>query len=145
MEEERAHLYLKGTVEDVMSKNPMAVQEEEGLGTLIELFKQHSYHGYPVINVKGQLVGIVRDTDIISIFARRDPATVAYEKVRDIMQSPPLAIEATETIQKAILKMFADQTRFEVVVDKDRNIVGVVTRTDLVRGIHWKDGKGAVR
>lgn len=137
--EEHVNLYLKGTVEDVMSKSPKVVQEDEGLGTLVDLFKQHSCHGYPVVNEKGRLVGIVRDTDIISMSARREPATVAYEKVRDIMFSPPLAIEATETIRKAILKVFADQTRFEVVVDKDRNIVGVVTRTDLVKGIHWKE------
>ena len=139
MGEERAHLYLKGTVQDVMSKNPMVVQEEEGLAALVELFKKHSFHGFPVVNVEGKLVGIVRDTDVISIFASKEPASMVYEKVKDIMYSPPLVIESTETIQKAILKMFADQTRFETVIDKDKNIVGVVTRTDLIKGIHWKE------
>lgn len=139
MGEERAHLYLKGIVEEVMSKNPMVVQEEEGLAALVELFKKHSFHGFPVVNVEGKLVGIVRDTDVISIFASKEPASMVYEKVKDIMYSPPLVIESTETIQKAILKMFADQTRFETVIDKDKNIVGVVTRTDLIKGIHWKE------
>jgi len=139
MGEDRAHLYLKGTVQDVMSKNPMVVQEEEGLAVLVELFKKHSFHGFPVVNVEDKLVGIVRDTDVISIFARKEPASMVYEKVKDIMYSPPLVIESSETIQKAILKMFADQTRFETVIDKDKNIVGVVTRTDLIKGIHWKE------
>lgn len=139
MGEERAHLYLRGTVEDVMSRNPIVVQEEEGLAVLVETFKKHSFHGFPVVNVEGKLVGIVRDTDVISIFASKEPASMVYEKVKDIMYSPPLVIESTETIQKAILKMFADQTRFETVIDKDKNIVGVVTRTDLIKGVHWKE------
>jgi len=139
MEVERAHLYLKGTVEDVMSKNTMVIHEEEGLEVLLELFKKHSFHGFPVVNAEGKLVGIVRDTDVISIFARKEPASMVYEKIKDIMYSPPLVIESTNTIQRAILKMFADQTRFETVIDKDKNIVGVITRTDLIKGIHWKE------
>jgi predicted transcriptional regulator len=139
MEEERPHLYLKGTVEDVMSKSPATIHEEEELAVLLELFKKHSFHGFPVVDAEGKIVGIVRDTDVISIFARKEPASMVYEKVKDIMYSPPLVIKSTETIQKAILKMFADQTRFEVVIGRDKSIVGVVTRTDLVKGIYWKE------
>lgn len=139
MEETKGQLYLKGIVEDVMSREPVVVREDESLATLVELFKQHSFHGYPVVDAAGRLVGIVRDTDVISIFARKEPGSVAYGRVKDIMYTPPLVIESTETIQKAILKMFADQTRFEAVVDKGKNIVGVVTRTDLVKGVHWRE------
>ena len=80
MEEERAHLYLKGTVEDVMSKNTMVVHEEDGLEVLLELFKKHSFHGFPVVDAEDKLVGIVRDTDVISIFARREPASMVYKR-----------------------------------------------------------------
>ena len=139
MEETRRQLYLKGIVEDVMSRKPVVVGEDESLATLVGLFKQHSFHGYPVVDAAGRLVGIVRDTDVISIFARKEPGSVAYGRVKDIMHTPPLLIESTETIQKAILKMFADQTRFETVVDKEKNIVGVVTRTDLVKGVYWRE------
>ncbi len=139
MEEDKAYLYLKGTVEDVMSESTVVVQEEEGLAALVELFKKYSFHGFPVIDAEGKLVGIVRDTDVISIFASKEPASRAYKTVGDIMYSPPLVIESTETIQRAIMKMFADQTRFEVVIDKDKNIVGVITRTDLIKGIHWRE------
>lgn len=139
MEEDRPRLYLEGTVEDVMTRSPIVVKEDDDLISLVEMFKRHSFHGFPVIDAKGHLVAIVRDTDVVSIFARKEPASMTYEKVKDIMFTPPLAIESTETVQRAILKMFADQTRFEVVVDKQRNIVGVVTRIDLIKGIFWKE------
>jgi predicted transcriptional regulator len=138
MEKYRPHLYLEGTVEDVMSKPPIVVNEDDDLANLVEMFKQHCCHGFPVVDRRGVLVGIARDTDVISIFARKEPAALTYDTIKDITYTPPLMIEAKETIQKAILKMFADQTRLLVVVDKGRNVVGVVTRTDLIKGIHWK-------
>jgi predicted transcriptional regulator len=128
-------LRLEGKVADVMSKNPIVLRKEDGLDKLIDMFKTYHYHGFPVVEENQQLVGIVRDTEVVSIFARKDPAAYAYRKVEDIMRTPPLVIEPEETIQTAIVKMFADQTRFLVVINKDKEIVGIVTRVDLIRGI----------
>jgi CBS domain-containing protein len=136
------YLYLEGKVAAVMSPNPIVISREESLEKLLDVFKTYHYHGFPVVDERGELVGIVRDTDIISIFARRDPASVAYRTVEDIMHAPPLIIDSDETIQNAIMKMFADQTRFLVVVDKEGKVVGVVTRTDLIKGVHVRRPRG---
>jgi CBS domain-containing protein len=133
-----AYPYLGGKVEDVMTPDPLVVLEDESLTRLIEVFAKSKFHGLPVINAKYELVGVVRDTDLMSIFARKEPGTVGFRTVKDVMQKPPLVIVPGETIQKAIMKMFADGTRFLVVVDKERCIVGVVTSIDLVRGIRWR-------
>ncbi len=139
MQRERRYLHLEGKVEDVMTRDPVVVHENDGLDRLIHMFKAHNFHGFPVVDEEGRLVGIVRDTDVLSIFARRDPAFFAYEKVKDIMLSPPLVIDGMETVQKAIMRMFADQTRLLVVVDQHRKIRGVVTRFDLIKGVHLED------
>ena len=73
------------------------------------------------------------------MFARKEPTTVKSHTAGDIMHTPPLVISPEETIQRAVMKMFADGTRFLVVVEKERNILGVVTRIDLMKGIRWKD------
>jgi predicted transcriptional regulator len=138
MDEPKTQFHLQGRVQDVMTPEPVTVNQDETIKRLLEMFKTYKFHGLPVVDERGKLVGIIRDKDIISIFARKEPATIIYEKVRDIMHTPPLTIEASETIQKAIIKMFADQTRFLVVTDKQKNIVGVVTNIDLIKGIHWE-------
>lgn len=138
--QEGPELYLEGKVEDVMSTDPVTVCKEDGLDRLLDTFKDHHFHGFPVVDGEGALVGIVRDTDLLSMFARRDPAAPAYSKVEDVMFSPPLVIEKGATIQTAIMKMFSDQTRFLVVVDRARSPVGVVTRIDLIKGIFVKGG-----
>lgn len=134
--DEGPYLYLEGKVADVMSWNPITINQGDSLEMLIDLFKAHHFHGFPVVDEAGELVGIVRDTDIISIFARKDPALVSLRVVEDVMHKPPLVIDNGETIQNAILKMFKDQTRFLAATDRDGKVIGVVTRTDLIRGIH---------
>ncbi len=139
MQGEKGYLHLEGKVEDVMTREPVVVHENDSLGRLIHMFKTYNFHGFPVVDEERRLVGIVRDTDVISIFARRDPAFFVYEKVKDIMLTPPLVIDGVETVQKAIMRMFTDQTRFLVVVDKHKRIIGVVTSFDLIKGIHLED------
>ncbi|MEW6554559.1 MAG: CBS domain-containing protein [Actinomycetota bacterium] len=134
--EKDIYLYLEGKVADVMSRNPVTVNKRESLEHLIDMFKAHNFHGYPVTDDDGHLVGIVRDTDILSIFARRDPGSVSLRVVEDVMQRPPLVIDQGETVQKAIMKMFKDQTRFLAATGEGGRVEGVVTRTDLIRGIH---------
>ncbi len=138
------HFYLEGKVEDVMTWQPVCVHADDGLDVLAELIKTHKFHGFPVLDAAGSLVGIVRDTDLISIFARRDPASRAYGQVEDIMQTPPPTIGLKESVQNAVIKMFADQTRILVVLDEERKPVGIVTRIDLVKGIRFEKGTGAV-
>jgi CBS domain-containing protein len=55
------------------------------------------------------------------------------------MHVPPLVIGASETVQRATMKMFVDGTRFLVVVGEGGSILGVVTRIDLIKGIRWRD------
>ncbi len=140
---EEIRLYLEGKVEDVMTWHPVCVRMADGLETLVEMFNTYKFHGLPVLDEQGKLVGVVRDTDITGIFARRDPASRAYRKVEDIMHAPPLTIGLKDSIQDAIMKMFADQTRFLVVMDEENKMVGVVTRIDLIKGIRCEKGADA--
>ncbi len=139
MEQEPKQPYLTGRVEDVMTRSPLTISEDQPISDLVDLFLAHHYHGVPVVNEKSKLVGIVRDAEILSMFVSRDPFVGEYRKVKDVMQVPPLVIGPSETIQRATMKMFVDGTRFLVVVGDDGSILGVVTRIDLIKGIRWRD------
>lgn len=138
MEEER-YPYLEGKVEDVMTREPICVRKDQDLERLVDMFKTYKFHGLPVLDEEGRLVGVVRDTDVTAIFARRDPASRAYRRVEDIMHKPPPTIYLKDSIQNAIMKMFSGQSRFLVVMDEENKMVGVVTRIDLIQGIRFRD------
>lgn len=138
MEKER-YPYLEGKVEDVMTREPIYVRKDEDLERLVDMFKTYKFHGLPVLDEGGRLVGVVRDVDVTAIFARRDPASRTYRRVEDIMHKPPPTIYLKDSIQNAIMKMFSDHSRFLVVMDEENKMVGVVTRIDLIQGINFRD------
>lgn len=135
---ESVELYLEGSVGEVMTPDPVCVREDDDLESLVKLFQERKYQGFPVLDHRGRLVGLVRDSDLVSIFARRDPASRRYKKVGDIMQSPPPTVGPDMSVQKAIMKSFSDQSRLLVVTDREGKVVGVVTRIDLVKGIRFR-------
>ncbi len=138
---ERSHKqpYLAGKVEDVMTVDPLIIEEGESIPTLVDLFLEHHFHGVPVVDSRGKLVGIARDSEIMAMFVAREPFVVSSTTVGDIMHRPPFTISPDATIQRAAMKMFVDGTRFLVVIGQRREIKGIVTRIDLVKGIRWKD------
>lgn len=131
--------YLVGRVEDVMTRDPITILQDEPISALVGLILEHHYHGVPVTDSEGRLVGVARDAEVLALFATRKPFVGQYRTVSHIMHTPPCVIGSKETIQRAAMKMFIDGTRFLVVVGDNNNIVGVVTRVDLIKGIRWKD------
>ena len=131
--------YLTGKVEDVMTRDPVTVSEDESIYSLVDMFIRHNYHGVPVIDSGGRLVGVARDSEVMAMFVSKEPFAGRYRTVKEIMHVPPFTIGPQETIQRAALKMFVDGTRFMVVVGEKRKILGIVTRIDLIKGIRGKD------
>jgi CBS domain-containing protein len=131
--------FLEGTVEDVMVRQAVCVHEDDTIDDLIALFVRHNYHGFPVLAADERVVGIVRDVELLSLFARREATTPMLHLVRDIMRTPPPVVDAGDPIQKAIIKTYSDNTRFLVVADRERRVIGVVTRIDLIKGIRSSD------
>lgn len=121
-------------VRDIMSKDVIVVHTEDDLDHLIGLFKRYGYHGFPVIDEGGNLVGIARDSDILRMFTGQSPSSIFHNKVKDIMRSPPATLEPDASITEALHSMFDCYTRFMPVVEGD-SIVGVLTRGDILSGI----------
>lgn len=139
MERSGKQPYLTGKVEDVMTIDPLTIAEDEPIPALVDLFLSHHFHGVPVVNSEGRLVGIARDSEILALFVAKEPFVVKSTTVGDIMHRPPFTISPDATIQRAATKMFVDGTRFLVVVGEGNKIRGIVTRIDLIKGIRWKD------
>jgi acetoin utilization protein AcuB len=131
--------YLTGKVEDVMTIDPLTIAEDEPISSLVDLFLSHHFHGMPVVNSEGRLVGIARDSEILALFVAKEPFVLKSTTVGDIMHRPPFTISPDATIQRAATKMFVDGTRILVVVGEGNKIRGIVTRIDLIKGIRWKD------
>lgn len=138
MGKESPFFFLSGKVEEYMSEGVVTVEEDLPLEDALELFSRHHFHGLPVVNSRGEAVGIIRDSDILAVFMRRDPSVANLRMVKDIMSSPPPTISPQEGVHKAVEKMFSNQTRLLVVVDREKKPQAVITRTDLIKAIRTR-------
>ena len=128
-------------VEEVMTKKPFLVEEDESVGAVLSLFREHDISHVPVVS-DGSLVGIVSIQNIItSIFQPRQRQTVGDlvgEKVpvlsipaKGIMTKPVITVLPETTLKDAVEKMQEFNISSLVVVRKGRP-VGILTKRDLL-------------
>jgi len=128
-------------VEEVMTKKPFLVEEDESVGAVLSLFRQHGISHVPVVR-DGSLVGIVSIQNIItSIFQPRQSQTVgdiAGEKApvlsipaKGIMTKPVITVLPENTLKDAVEQMQKFNISSLVVVSKGRP-AGILTKRDLL-------------
>ena len=128
-------------VEDVMTKKPFLVEEDESVGAVLSLFREHGISHVPVVR-NGSLVGIVSIKDIITgIFQPRQHQTVgdiAGEKVpvlsisaKGIMRKPVITVLPDNSLKDAVEKMQKFNISSLVVISKGRP-AGILTKRDLL-------------
>jgi len=128
-------------VEEVMTKKPFLVEEDESVGAVLSLFREHGISHAPVVR-DGNLIGMVSIQNIItSIFQPRQRQTVGDivgEKVpvlsipaKGIMTKPVITVLPETTLKDAAEKMQEFDISSLVVVRKGRP-VGILTKRDLL-------------
>jgi CBS domain-containing protein len=128
-------------VEDIMTKKPIIVEEDESAGAIVSLFRQHDISHAPVVS-DGKLVGMVGVRDLIdNIFQPKQSQTVgdlAGEKApvlsiptKGIMTKPAITVLPGTTLKDAEKKMHKFDISSLVVAEKGRP-VGILTKKDFL-------------
>ncbi len=115
---------LKEKVRDIMSRNPVCVKAPGTKKDVLRTLVKHNITGVPVVNEEGKLLGIVSRRDIfenpgeeqVALLMRRDVPTVGEE----------------DSIEHAASVMLRYGRRHIVVVDDDRNVIGILTPQDFL-------------
>jgi len=122
-------------VEEVMTKKVVTIPANASLAVLETLFEENPYGGYPVVNEKGELAGIVTRSDLEK--ARHKLKPEEYKKTRaiDIASKNPEVAYPDETIREAIERMKKKKISRLPVVSRDKPgmLVGIVTIRDILR------------
>jgi len=120
----------KQTVVDIASKNVISLKIDCGLREAARLFSENGIDGAPVMK-NGKVVGVFTVTDLIQAIAEdNDEATVG-----DLMSTKVIIINENLKIAKAIEILFKKSISRLIIADNDNNLLGIVTRTDLINSI----------
>ncbi len=127
---------------DVMSTNVRTVRPDDTLNYVVRLFADKKISGAPVI--KGSnLVGIIGESDIVKFVGSKELLSTGSSglkflseiKVEEVMHKNPVFVyEYTKLSEAADVMNKFDITRLPVLNER-RDLVGIITRSDMMRGI----------
>src|SRR5262245_58382483 len=125
---------------DVMVKDVITVTESMPLKDVARMFVEKKITGAPVVNIEGELVGVISETDIIrktTSIGAWSPSTVGQ-----IMTKPAVTVSPDETLQR-VCEMLFNRRIHRVVVAEGTRIKGILTTMDILRAIatYFKGGE----
>ena len=86
-----------------------------------------------IVDRDGRPAGIVTERDVVRLLAQSSP--LEGLSLYDVMSCPVVCVEAERPVFEAATLMKKRRMRRLVVVDDDRKTLGVVTQSDIVRGL----------
>ena len=117
------------SVRDVMKKKVVTVAENANMQKLCRLLSKNKLSGLPVVNAKGKLVGFISERDVIAAIPKADFMDML---VGDIMTKKAKTIGPDDPLTNAS-KIFSETIYRHIPVVKSCKLVGVLSRTDVIR------------
>lgn len=142
-------------VGDVMTSPAIAIAKDAKVKDLLALWKEHPVSGFPVVD-GNRVVGVVSESDLVYrdrplkppaflvildlVIPLETPQHLKEEiqktvgaRVSDIMCAPAVTIGPEADVSEAAALMIARKIDRLPVVDAAGTLVGIVSRTDIVK------------
>lgn len=130
-------------VKDIMTKNPETLEPNSPIQQAAEKMKQLDC-GFMPIAKNEKIVGIVTDRDI-TIRAVSSGKNMEELTVEEIMTPRSYHVYENDDIKTAAEKMRHHQVRRLVVLNKDKNISGIISLGDIATKCkNWKLDSGII-
>ena len=135
-------------VRDIMTTDPVKVTGNTHLKEAARLMVRHRVSGLPVVDEGGKLIGILSEGDFIrreagrdrpqgislldAVFGEGELQPVGAETVAEIMTRSVVTITPEATVGEAARVMGRRNVKRLPVVDLEGELVGIVSRADIV-------------
>jgi len=148
----KAVMHCSMRIQDVMSRDVITVEPGTPVSEVVRLLLQKGVKAAPVID-KNRIVGIITGGDLLqraSMELRLDLQSQLSPELQDehfqllktkglaagdIMTSPAQTINVKTNLSEALVRMARNDIKRLPVVDDDGNLMGIVSRVDVLRAI----------
>ncbi|EHP87075.1 CBS domain-containing protein [Methanotorris formicicus] len=119
------------TVENIMTKDVLTVPEDMNLEKFEKHIREHKHLGYPVVDENDNILGIVTFNDLKKI----GKELFKKFKVKDVMTPESKLVTVSPKTSAADVQkiMWKNDIGRILVVDDKNNLLGIVTKSDLLR------------
>lgn len=136
-------------VRDVMTTEVIWVEEDAPFAAMAAALRQYRISAFPVLNVNGQVIGVVSESDLLAkealaggdagmpgmiagVLRHRELAKARGITARDLMTAPAVTVPPAATIEHAARLMYLHRVKRLPVTDADCRLIGIVSRADLL-------------
>jgi CBS domain-containing protein len=143
-------------VQQLMTTPVLSIGPEASLKDVAEIFVERGISGVPVCDAENHVIGVISEGDIL--YKEHDPTTggrggalawlargqtpavvkATAMTVRQAMTSPAITVSPWSSVSEAA-RLMTERGINRVPVVKGEELVGIVTRTDLVRAFTRSD------
>jgi CBS domain-containing protein len=132
--------FLECTVSQYMTRSVKTVTSQVTMRELEALFEEHDFNAFPVVE-KGKMLGIVTKFDFLRAFAFTTGQMVPHydelmnRVVAEVMTEAVVHVEPTAPLTRVLQLMVNLKTRSFPVMGSDGQLVGIISREDVMRAL----------
>lgn len=129
-QEELGDVLRTTTVKEAMTKDYPSLPDTTTVNQLIKAFQKTGHHGFPVLDEKGNLIGVITETDIA-----RHLETISAENkptAGDIVTRNPFVAYPDQTLDRLLEAIEESEARIPVISRENQQLLGVVGRHELI-------------
>jgi acetoin utilization protein AcuB len=115
---------------ELMSTQVVTLQDDAPLSSAAEIFSQRRFRHIPVLNSESQLAGILSDRDVLRNSSRKGWES---ESVSSFMSKLVIVASKDTEIREIARVMFEERIGCMPITDDPGNLIGIVTRSDILR------------
>lgn len=117
------------TVGQIMSRHPLILNPQMPASQALQLMQRYGYEGYPVADEQGRVVGLLKRRSVDRALTHKLDLTVG-----SLMEAGEIWVSPEDSLDHLQNQMTShDWGQVPVVDPHTRQIIGIVTRTDLLK------------
>ncbi|MCC9306104.1 CBS domain-containing protein [Kitasatospora sp. RB6PN24] len=120
------------TVGEVMTHAVIAVGRDAGYRQILEKLQEWRVSAVPVLAGDGRVIGVVSEADLL-LHGDRDPGHAGRLTARELMSAPAVCVHPDSPTALAAREMAHYRLKRLPVIDGDGLLVGIVSRSDLLK------------
>ena len=124
------------TVENIMSKPVITLATDSTIRQATQIFSIKKYRHIPIVNHEGKLVSIVSDRDVLLALSQPgDKNHIWNQALIELSARKVVATDISTRIPSAAQALFDAHIGALPVVNAHQEVIGIVTRSDLLMAI----------
>ncbi len=129
---------MKTTAKDIMSNKLVVAKEGMNLEDAVKLLVNNKITGLPVVDREGKMIGILSEYDIIANVGKEEKLSPEIFQRSITYTIQVEAVDEDTPLNQILEKFIALKCRRLPVIDKDRRLVGIISRRDIMRVLYYR-------